>query len=200
MSRPRAFLASLGLLMLTLVVANTPLLPVSAPSIASAAGGVGILDLQPQTTAEAVYAALTAYGPSGRTTYLWELATVDLVLPLAMALTQVLAMRLMLRRMAPPGSRWHLLAWLPFIPSILDYVENLGIGTVLLAYPNRVGWVAEALAPLTATKSACYVGSLVLVIATLLAMGARRLGLRLKGRSAGTAAEAQAGQLRRPVT
>jgi hypothetical protein len=75
---------------------------------------------------------LTACGPAGRTAYLHQ-QLLDLVYPAALAALLLVATALLVRRY---GDRW----WPVLVPTVamtvLDYVENIGIWTLLLDWPH----------------------------------------------------------------
>jgi hypothetical protein len=173
-----AFLASFG----ALVAAN-----VFATLFYSATGGYGILDLagarnalDPQSayTAERAYALMTAWGPVGRRNQVLFTATGDVVLPLVTFAFGALALLYATRRLgAPAWLRTALLA-LPAAYLACDYLENLGIVTLVLTYPGRLDALAATTERLREAKTATS------SLALLAAFGALALGW-VRGRRAG---------------
>lgn len=168
----RVLVAALVTTAVLTLLANLPVLPVSAPVIAERSGGVRILDVAPQPDPGAVYAAVARYD---RARYLWEIFTVDLVLPLAYGAAFALAVLLMLRRVAPARPGLRRLAALPLVTALVDYAENASIATLLIAHPDRLDPVARAQIALTAAKNVGLVASVALFLVVLAAWAVQAL-------------------------
>jgi len=159
---PRRLALFCALVVPCLLALNFAPLPFSVPRLRALSGGYGLLDLELHYGATRAYEMLAAYGEQGRRLYLIGLATVDLILPAAMA--TLLAMALTLA-----GARR--LAWLPFAMALADYLENACLMVLLARYPSQLPRLAATAGWLTSAKQALFVASLL----TLLLTAARRM-------------------------
>lgn len=114
-------------------------------------GGLRILDLQPYYTPGMAYRFLDAYQEEGRRVYL-SILTADLFYPLVYSLFLALAISWVFRRAFKPENPAQFLNLLPFVAALLDYVENMGVYTLLRHYPERLEDVAQRTAYFSAAK------------------------------------------------
>ena len=125
-------------------------LPFSLPSAAAACGGQPILDQRWGYTIADVAGYLRACGAAGREAVLRQ-QNADLLYPAVFGLMLTVSFALLLRFVARPGSALHLLVLLPAVTTGADYLENIGLRTVLALYPEQPAFL-PALALVTATK------------------------------------------------
>jgi len=171
----RNVLITFGLALGCLVGAN-----VFATAFHARTGGHGILDLggarnaldEPSGyTADEAYALIAAWGPAGRRDQVLFTVTGDVLLPMATLLFAALALVYAARRLGlRPWLRTTLLA-LPAAYLLCDYLENIGIVTVVLAYPRRLDPMVGVLDWLRGAKT------VTVTAAVLAALGALALGL-----------------------
>ncbi|MCA9874987.1 MAG: hypothetical protein H6659_19900 [Ardenticatenaceae bacterium] len=145
-------------------------------------GGASLLDLQFLYSPDEAYELLTAYGVNGRAFYLSVLAPIDLVTPLLMALFLAITLSMALQGAFPADSRWQKLALLPFVAMLGDYLENMAIVALMLAYPIRLDGVAVMAALFTAVKFIFTIAS----VGSIILASAIRLGQRERAPKAGT--------------
>lgn len=153
----------LTLIMFGLGYAMTSSISPSA-ELMSLAGGRNMPDTQFWRSAYFLYSQLTDYGAHGRRLYLTRVSPVDLFIPLAQALFLSVAITLLFRQVFQPDSAWQLLNTLPFAAMIGDYLENVSIVSIILAYPNRLDTLALASAFFTAIKFIASLASIGLII------------------------------------
>ncbi|GAA3135003.1 hypothetical protein GCM10017600_71220 [Streptosporangium carneum] len=168
--------ALVALFVPVIVLANVGL-PFSAAGIKEVSGGVGILDLEPAATAEGVGRALAAYGQEGRERYLVLLASLDVLLPLLLALTCAALLGVTLGRV-------RALRWTPLTPLVglaADYAENGVLAVLLTGYPSVPAGPAGLLSTLTAVKTTAIAVELALVGAGLLYAALTRPARRRAG-------------------
>jgi len=121
----------------------------SLTAVRRACGGLPPFDARGWWTLRDAQAMMTACGPTGRTAYLHQ-QLVDLAYPVALAGLLLAATTLLVRR--PYGFRW----WPVLVPAVamtvLDYVENIGVWTLLLDWPDTHPAVITLAAAATAGK------------------------------------------------
>lgn len=136
----RMLLASLAGFVISAIVINSR--PFGAAALLDITGGVGLLDMKMLYTPEQAYAHLAAMGDSGRAFDLTHIVPLDLVFPLMYTLFSAVTITWLLHRWLPVESRWHRLNVVPLIGGLGDYLENLGIIAMLLAWPQQIPAVA----------------------------------------------------------
>lgn len=109
-------------------------------------------DAQFWRTPNILYAQLADYGENGRRLYLTRISPFDLFIPLGQALFLSFAITLIFRRAFKVYSRWQLLNVVPFGAMAFDYLENISIVLIMLAYPTRLNVLAAAAMIFTALK------------------------------------------------
>jgi hypothetical protein len=110
--------------------------------------GLPPFDIRGWWTLRDAQAMMTACGPAGRTAYAQQ-QLVDLAYPAVLAGLLLVATALLVR---PYGYRW----WPVLVPAVamtvLDYVENIGVWTLLLDWPDTHPAVITIAATATAVK------------------------------------------------
>jgi hypothetical protein len=164
----------------------------SLAAVSRACGGLPAFDVRGWWTLRDAEAMLTACGRAGRSAYLQQ-QLVDLAYPVALAVLLVVATALLVR---PYGFRW----WPVVVPAVamtvLDYVENIGVWTLLLDWPNIHPAVITLAAAATAVKRvlgfAAFTMPLLLVLIRLAAVlrAVRRPEALPRGTDSGTATPA----------
>ena len=161
----------------------------SLPAVRRACGGLPPFDVRGWWTLRDAEAMMTACSPSGRTAYLQQ-QLVDLAYPVALAGLLLVATTLLVR---PYGFRW----WPVLVPAVamtvLDYVENIGVWTLLLDWPNTHPAVITVAGAATAVKRVlgfvAFTTPLLLVlirVAAVLRRSARRPEAVTRGTDSGT--------------
>lgn len=90
-----------------------------------------MLDMKPGYSYDEAMALMAAYGPDGRTTYVWGSLLLDTLFPLAYV---TLFAGLTYRFRLTEGTWW--LAFLPMAAGVLDLLENVQITAMLVGYPD----------------------------------------------------------------
>jgi len=120
------------------------------PQMAGQLEAVSGVDISPDTsfiyTARDLYAMAEAYGPDGRSYYIYSRFTFDLIWPAAYLFFLVTAITYLFRFL-PEKSPWRLVNLLPFAGAFLDLLENSAASLVMFRYPAETAVVAH-LAPL----------------------------------------------------
>ncbi len=166
----RNILICLGLF----IAFNAIIFPMAGSRIQALSGGVGPLDLQFSYTPETAYEMLTAYG-EGRMFYALIQVTADVVYPVVYTLLFSLLLTYLFQRGFPGNAALQRLALLPFGAMLADYLENIGIVTLLLSYPAQLPAVAQAASLFTTLKWLSVGAVLALVVVGLAALALKRL-------------------------
>jgi len=129
----------LGLLAVYLpfyVVFFSSSLPFSLAHARAACGGRPVLDTRWWYGTRAAHDYLAACGPAGRAAITHQ-QLADLIYPALYAGVLTVAFALLLRAIAPVHPAWNLLIALPLLTGALDYLENVGVWSQLLAFPSH---------------------------------------------------------------
>ena len=126
----------------------------SIPHVMSFAGGMKLLDMQPLGYTP-VYARslLEALGAEGRTAYLYRQIPVDMIYPGLFAVTFSQLLAWLFRVGLSEASRVNNLAVVPILAGLFDYAENVGIGTMLVIFPDFSESTAEVTCGFSVLKS-----------------------------------------------
>ncbi|WP_238009173.1 hypothetical protein KZZ52_26075 [Dactylosporangium sp. AC04546] len=120
----------------------------SLAAVRRACGGLAPFDVRGWWSAADARAMMTACGPAGRAAYVHQ-QLLDLLYPAALAAVLLLATGLLVRRY---GERWWPLLLPVIVMTVLDYVENAGVWTLLLDWPDLHPAVTAAAGAATAVK------------------------------------------------
>jgi len=137
----RTILAALAGLLVTAFLVNGR--PFGVAQLMEITGGVGILDMEVLYTPDQAYAFLAAMGEAGRAFDLTHIIPIDLFVPFFYALFLATFITWLLHRWLPVESGWHRLNVIPVAGAVFDYLENLGIIAMLLAWPARMPEIAQ---------------------------------------------------------
>ncbi|MCL2812397.1 MAG: hypothetical protein FWD25_11010 [Clostridia bacterium] len=127
-------------------------------------GGANILDFELGYTQEKAYDMLTALGTEGRAFYLTKIMPLDFPFPLAYMLFYVGWIALLLQQAATKAWCKHLL-FVPVLAMVFDWIENIGIITMLRHYPNLPSWAVVTASTFGLLKMAFVGGSLAVMLA-----------------------------------
>ena len=168
-------IASLGVYLLMLFV--------TLPHIQQLAGGLKPFDLLPQGY-DIAYATsfLEHIKEEGRHFYLTKQIPLDLIYPGMFAFTFAVMWLWLLHKSADISETWALLALLPILAGIADYIENAFIVTMLYTYPDISNVIVSAASISTIIKSMAttvyFVALLFLLVFTVvLKYRSRRTGM-----------------------
>lgn len=126
----------LGLFILTNVV-YLFMLFVTIPKTMEFSNGMKLLDMLPTGyNQDYVNELFKTLGKNGREIYLTNQIPVDMIYPLLFGLTYSLLLAYFLKKLNKLKSPFSNLSILPIIAGISDYLENIGIITMLNSYPN----------------------------------------------------------------
>jgi hypothetical protein len=148
----------------------------SLSAVSRACAGLPPFDVRGLWTLNDAQLMLTACGPAGRTAYVHQ-QLLDLAYPAALAALLLVATALLVR---PYGHRW----WPILVPTVamtvLDYVENIGVWTLLMDGPDTHPTLIMVAGAATAVKRA--LGFVAFTIPLLLSLAGLASMIRGRGR------------------
>lgn len=107
------------------------------PNLAGNANGMKILDLMKEGyDKQYVDSLFTALGENGRYVYLYYQIPLDLIFPLLYGVGFCLLFAFFLRKINQLTSPFFYFCFLPLTAAISDFIENIGIITMLRQFPN----------------------------------------------------------------
>jgi hypothetical protein len=141
--------------------------PFGIAELKSITGGVGILDMEVFYTPEQAYAFLAAMGEAGRAFELTHIIPLDLLVPFFYALFLSTFISWILRHWLSAASPWHRLNVIPVIGALFDYLENLGIIAMLLAWPMEMYSIAQITMAATLLKFGFSILAFIIVLGAI---------------------------------
>ena len=130
------------------------MLMVTIPKTMVFSNGMKLLDMLPtgynQNYVNELFSTL---GENGREIYLTNQIPVDMIYPLLFGLTYTLLLAYFLKKLNKLKSPYTYLCLLPIIAGIADYLENIGIITMLNSYPNLTEITVNATNTFSVIKS-----------------------------------------------
>ena len=143
----------LGLFILTNAV-YTFMLTVTIPKTMEFSNGMKLLDMMPSGyDLNYVSELFSSLGENGRLTYLTNQIPVDMIYPLLFGLSYCLLLGYFLKKLNKLNSSYLYLCLLPVIAGISDYLENIGIITMLNNYPDLTETIVNATNTFSVLKS-----------------------------------------------
>jgi hypothetical protein len=165
----------LFLFVLTNIVYAT-MLTVTIPEVMDFSGGIKILDMMPAGyDAKYINVLFDKLGEQGRNAYLYHQLPLDLVYPFLFGISSCLLLAFYLNKLGKLQSNLYYLCWLPLFSGLFDYGENIGIITMLRAFPNHSILQMQVTAVFTILKSVLTSIYFMVLIVTLLTYAKSRL-------------------------
>jgi len=155
----------LFLLLVAFLAFEVLILPSLQADIMAVSHGTGVLDLLSWYSPEEALQRINIYGPEGRQIYLWAEWTADLLFPP----TYGLLFGVLLFRLG--GEKWSLLAVFSWF---VDWMENIFITLMLLAYPNFYAGIAQIAGLLTSVKWVFIFSTMMMLVVRLVHLGWQR--------------------------
>ena len=160
----------LGLFILTNVV-YLFMLFVTIPKTMGFSNGMKLLDILPTGyNRDYVNELFRTLGENGREIYLTNQLPVDMIYPLLFGLTYSLLLAYFLKKLNELKSPFTYLCLLPIIAGIADYLENIGIITMLNSYPDLTETTVNAtntFSVIKSTSTSIFFIALIVILITL---------------------------------
>ena len=114
------------------------MLIVTIPKVMTFSNGLKLLDMMP-TGYDSDYVNLLfeTLGDHGRYAYLYNQIPIDMIYPLLFGISYCLILAYFLNKLHKLKNPLFYLCLLPLIAGLFDYMENIGIITMLANYPNN---------------------------------------------------------------
>ncbi|PIA77423.1 hypothetical protein BFR04_08220 [Gaetbulibacter sp. 4G1] len=168
----------LGLFILTNVV-YTFMLTVTIPKTIEFSNGMKLLDMMPAGyDLNYVSELFSSLGENGRMTYLNNQIPVDMIYPLLFGLSYCLLLGYFLKKLNKLNSPYTYLCLIPIIAGIADYLENLGIITMLKNYPELTEITVYATNMFSVIKSISTSIFFIVLIVVLITLGIKLLRIK----------------------
>ncbi|OIQ27211.1 MAG: hypothetical protein BM564_13030 [Bacteroidetes bacterium MedPE-SWsnd-G2] len=147
------------------------MLTVTIPKTMEFSNGMKLLDMMP-TGYDLNYVSelFTSLGEQGRFTYLTKQIPVDMIYPLLFALSYSLLLGYFLKKLNKLNAPYSYLCLIPVVAGIADYLENIGIITMLKNYPDlkeTVVYATNLFSVIKSTSTSIFFIVLILVLITL---------------------------------
>ena len=149
---------------------------VTIPKTMGFSNGLKLLDMLPTGyNQEYVNELFRTLGENGRETYLTNQIPVDMIYPLLFGLTYSLLLGYLLKKLNKLKSPFIYLCLLPIIAGIADYLENIGIITMLNSYPDLTETIVNATNSSSVIKSTSTSIFFIALIVILIILGIKFL-------------------------
>ena len=149
---------------------------VTIPKTMGFSNGLKLLDMLPTGyNQEYVNELFRTLGENGRETYLTNQIPVDMIYPLLFGLTYSLLLGYFLKKLNKLKSPFIYLCLLPIIAGIADYLENIGIITMLNSYPDLTETIVNATNTSSVIKSTSTSIFFIALIVILIILGIKFL-------------------------
>ncbi len=173
----------LGLFILTNIV-YTFMLTVTIPKTMGFSNGMILLDMMPTGyDLNYVNELFTTLGENGRLIYLTKQIPVDMIYPLLFGLSYCLLLGYFLKKLKTFYSPYTYLCLIPIIAGIADYLENLGIITMLNNYPELKETIVYATNMFSVIKSISTSIFFIALIIVLITLGVKLLKINTSANS-----------------
>ncbi|UKJ08703.1 hypothetical protein [Solitalea lacus] len=148
------------------------MITVTIPKVMNFADGMKLLDMLPTGYNEDyVNSLLNALGSDGRNAYLFQQIPLDLIYPCLFGVTYCLVFAFIIKKINKEDSFLFYLCFVPVFAGIFDYLENIGIITMLKSYPDNstiMTQLTNIFSILKSTLTAIYFVTLIIALLTLL--------------------------------
>jgi len=165
----------LVLFLLTNIVYACMLL-VTIPATMEFSNGLQLLDMMPAGyDLEYVNTLFHTLGDTGRQMYLTKQIPVDMMYPLLFGISYAAVLAYFLLKLPKLNSKFLYLCLLPVIAGLADYLENIGIISMLNTYPNVTGSSVNITSIFSVIKSSATSIYFLTLIVVLIVLGLRRM-------------------------
>jgi hypothetical protein len=114
------------------------MLIITIPKVMTFSNGLKLLDMMPTGyDSDYVNVLFETLGDNGRYVYLYNQIPIDMIYPLLFGISYCLILAYFLNKLNKLKIPLFYLCLLPLIAGLFDYLENIGIITMLTNYPNN---------------------------------------------------------------
>lgn len=152
------------------------MLTVTIPKVMGYTNGMKLLDMMPLGyDLDYVNALFNTLGPKGREVYLYRQLPVDMVYPALFGISYYLLLAYFLKKLNKFNSKLFYFCLLPPFAGLADYLENIGIISLLTNYPNLTSGMVTTTAFFSLLKSAGTTLYFMILLVTLILLGIKTL-------------------------
>lgn len=149
---------------------------ITIPHVMEFSNGMKLLDMLPTGyNVEYVQDLLNSLGEQGRWAYLYNQIPIDMIYPGLFALSYSLLLAYFLKILNRLHASYIYLCLLPILAGLFDYLENIGISTMLLHYPDYSQNLVKASNMFTLVKSVSTSLYFIVLLVVLILLGLRYL-------------------------
>ena len=165
----------LGLFILTNVVYALMMI-VTIPKTMAFSNGLKLLDMMPTGyDSDYINTLFKTLGDSGREVYLYNQIPVDMIYPLLFGVSYCLMLAYFLNKLNKLKGPLFFLCLVPLIAGLFDYLENIGIITMLIKYPHNSQSLMNLTSLFTIVKSMATTVYFLCLMITLIIIGIKKL-------------------------
>ena len=152
------------------------MLIITIPKTMVFSNGLKLLDMMPTGyDSDYINALFITLGDNGRYVYLYNQIPIDMIYPLLFGITYCLILAYFLNKLSKLKSPLFYLCLLPLIAGLFDYMENIGVITMLINYPNNSQNLMKSTNLFTIIKSMTTTVYFLCLIITLIILGIKTL-------------------------
>jgi hypothetical protein len=152
------------------------MLLLTIPKVMSFSGGMIILDMMPiGYDAEYANTLFQTLGEKGRDAYLYNQLPLDMIYPFLFSISSCLVLAYLLEKLGKLDGNLFYLCLLPLFSGLFDYGENIGIISMLIAYPNNTILQTQITNVFSILKSSFVIIYFLVLIVTLMAFAKSQL-------------------------
>lgn len=149
---------------------------ITIPKTMAHADGMKLFDMMPMGFDQAyAQSLLSALGETGRSVYLYNQIPLDLIYPLLFGFSYCLILAFFLKKINKLDSSLFYFCLLPLIAGSVDYLENAGIITMLVRYPDLSATLANTTSIFSVIKSMSTTLFFIVLIIVLIVLGIQSL-------------------------
>lgn len=155
------------------------MLIITIPKTMNFSNGMKLLDMMPTGYDwEYVNKLFETLGEKGREIYLYNQIPIDMIYPFLFGVSYCLVFAFILKKMNKLDTSYFYLSLLPIVAGVADYLENFGIISMLIGFPDLSQIVVRMTNLFTIIKSISTTIYFIGLIVILIAMGIRILNKR----------------------
>ena len=157
------------------------MLLVTIPKVMRYSGGMQLPDMMPTGySAEYVNELMNTLGEKGRDAYLYNQIPLDMVYPLLFGITYSLLLAYIMNKLGKSDSVLFFLCYMPLLACLFDYIENAGIISILVSYPDNSDLLSQITNIFSILKSSVTTVYFIVLIISVIAFFVRLIGIKRK--------------------
>ncbi len=152
------------------------MLIITIPKTMGFSNGLKLLDMMPMGyDLDYINTLFETLGEKGRDVYLYNQIPLDMIYPFLFGISYCLVIAYFLKKLDKLSSPFFYICFLPIIAGIADYLENIGIITMLNTYPDISQILASTSNIFSIVKSMATTIYFVALIVTMMVLGIKTM-------------------------